>query len=88
MNSDHLRSELVAEVAKAKQGGGIAYRLGWVLYWIFLALAAGSLAAASLYFGNEANRYGLRQMMDGVIVGWAGRSQRGSWSEPLYAVAS
>ena len=36
-----LRRELVAEVAKAKDGAnrGIAYRLGWVLYWTCLALA-------------------------------------------------
>ena len=38
-----LRRELVAEVAKAdsstKQGGGMSYRLGWVLYWICLGLA-------------------------------------------------
>ena len=26
----------------AKQGGGIAYRLGWVLYWVCLALALAS----------------------------------------------
>jgi hypothetical protein len=32
-----LRRELGAKVAKAK-GGGIAYRLGWVLYWTCLAL--------------------------------------------------
>jgi len=32
-----LRRELRAEVAKAaKQGGGFAYRLGWVLYWTSL----------------------------------------------------
>jgi len=34
-----LRRELWAEVAKAK---GIAYRLGWVLYWIALVLALAS----------------------------------------------
>ena len=35
-----LRRELGAEVAKAaKQGGGFAYRLSWVLYWICLLLA-------------------------------------------------
>ena len=34
-----LRRELGAEVAKANEGGGIAYRLGWVLYWTCLALA-------------------------------------------------
>ena len=40
-----LRRELGAEAAKgkaalnAKQGGGVAYRLGWVLYWICLVLA-------------------------------------------------
>ena len=39
-----LRRELGAEAAKgkaalsAKQGGGIAYRLGWVLYWACLGL--------------------------------------------------
>ena len=36
-----LRRELAAEVAKAKaasQRGGIAYRLGWVLYWACIVL--------------------------------------------------
>ena len=39
-----LRRELGAEAAKgkaalnAKQRGGVAYRLGWVLYWACLAL--------------------------------------------------
>ena len=39
-----LRRELGAEAAKgkaaldAKQRGGVAYRLGWVLYWVCLAL--------------------------------------------------
>jgi hypothetical protein len=37
-----LRRELASEVAKAKDGsGGIAYRLGWVLYWasvVFIGL--------------------------------------------------
>jgi hypothetical protein len=37
-----LRAELGAKVAKAKQGGGFAYRLGWVLYWIWLLLALAS----------------------------------------------
>jgi hypothetical protein len=39
-----LRSELAANVAKpevASQRGGMAYRLGWVLYWICFALAGG-----------------------------------------------
>ena len=38
-----LRQELAAEVAKAKaasQRGGVAYRLGWVLYWACLIVAA------------------------------------------------
>jgi hypothetical protein len=36
-----LRRKLGTEegAIDAKQGGGIAYRLGWVLYWICLALA-------------------------------------------------
>jgi hypothetical protein len=34
-----LRRELGAKVVKAKQGGRMAYRLGWVLYWACLALA-------------------------------------------------
>ena len=39
-----IRRELGAEIGKvdgiqpAKQGGGITYRLGWVLYWACLAL--------------------------------------------------
>ena len=39
-----LRRELGAEIGKVdgiqptKQGGGIVYRLGWVLYWTCLAL--------------------------------------------------
>ena len=43
-----LRSELGANVAKAKaasQHGGASYRLGWVLYWICLALMAAWLCA-------------------------------------------
>ena len=46
-----LRRELGAEAAKgkaalnAKQRGGVAYRLGWVLYWICLALMAAWLCA-------------------------------------------
>ncbi len=41
-----LRSELAANVAKAEaasQRGGMAYRLGWVLYWGCLALAVAVL---------------------------------------------
>ena len=41
-----LRAELGAKVAKANQG--MAYRLGWVLYWICLVLAGG-WAAISLW---------------------------------------
>jgi hypothetical protein len=37
-----LRRELGAEVAKAKRRGGMAYRAGWVLYWICLLLALAS----------------------------------------------
>ena len=33
-----LRRELGDQVAKAKQGGGFAYHLGWVLYWFCLGL--------------------------------------------------
>jgi hypothetical protein len=45
-----LRRELAAEVDKArdgsaKQSGGVAYRLGWVLYRFFLVLAALWLAS-------------------------------------------
>ena len=45
-----LRAELGAKVAKAKQGGGMAYRLGWVLYWIslMLALASGVFVLGSM----------------------------------------
>jgi hypothetical protein len=46
-----LRRELADEVAKAKQLGGIAYRLGWVLYWICLALA-GAYALLLLTIDN------------------------------------
>jgi hypothetical protein len=37
-----LRRELAAEIARAdgaSQGGGIAYRFGWVLYWACFGLA-------------------------------------------------
>jgi hypothetical protein len=44
-----LRRELGAEVAKAK-GGGIAYRLGWVLYWVGLAIGI-AWAALMLWYG-------------------------------------
>ena len=46
-----IRRELGAELGKvdgirpAKQGGGIVYRLGWVLYWTCLALMAVWLCA-------------------------------------------
>src|SRR5262245_51721852 len=45
-----LRSELGEQVAKAKHVGGRAYRLGWVLYWVCLALATFSalIAVAAL----------------------------------------
>jgi hypothetical protein len=47
-----LRRELGDQVAKAKQGGGFAYRLGWVLYWFCLGLiglyAVGGLATQGL----------------------------------------
>ena len=45
-----LRRELAANVTKAEaasQRGGMAYRLGWVLYWTCLVLAA----LAVLYVG-------------------------------------
>jgi hypothetical protein len=41
-----LRRELAAEVARAKQGGGMAYRLGLLLYWICLVLAGGWAAVS------------------------------------------
>jgi len=47
-----LRRKLGAQAGKAeaaisgKQGGGIAYRLGWVLYWICLALGGAWLVFA------------------------------------------
>jgi hypothetical protein len=50
-----LRAELGAKVANAKQGGGMAYRLGWVLYWICLMLAGG-WAAISLWLIRYACR--------------------------------
>ena len=50
-----LRSELAAEVAKEKQGGGIAYRLGWVLYWASIV----SIALWCAYALLEINRVGL-----------------------------
>jgi hypothetical protein len=45
-----LRHELGEKIAKAKHIGGWAYRLGWVLYWTCLALAALSalIAVAAL----------------------------------------
>jgi hypothetical protein len=52
-----LRRELGAKAAKgkaalsAKQGGGIAYRLGWVLYWACLVVA-GMYAAAFLWWAS------------------------------------
>jgi hypothetical protein len=46
-----LRAELGAKVAKAKQGGGFAYRLGWVLYWICLLLA--NQSAGNGYAGTK-----------------------------------
>lgn len=43
-----LRRELGAEVAKAKQRRGMAYRLGWVLYWGCLVLAGMWAVVATL----------------------------------------
>jgi len=45
-----LRAELGAKVAKAKQG--MAYRLGWALYWTCLLLAGG-WAAVTLWLITE-----------------------------------
>jgi hypothetical protein len=33
----------------AKQGGGIVYRLGWVLYWVCLALIAAWVLFVALF---------------------------------------
>ncbi len=45
-----LRSELAAEVAKAKAASqrGIVYRLGWVLYWL-ACIVAGLIALVALF---------------------------------------
>jgi hypothetical protein len=40
LRENQLRCELASEGAKTKQGGRIAYRLGWVLYWTCLVIAA------------------------------------------------
>jgi hypothetical protein len=50
-----LRRELGAKAAKGKaalsvkQGGGMAYRLGWGLYWACLALIAAWVLTAALF---------------------------------------
>jgi hypothetical protein len=56
-----LRRELADAVAKAKQGGGMASRLGWVLYWTCLALAA-VWVLWSLLLVSDSN---------GGVLGWA-----------------
>jgi hypothetical protein len=49
------RRQLAAEVAKAEavsQRGGIAYRLGWVLYWASILLAVIWMLGLFLYVGE------------------------------------
>jgi len=52
-----LRRELAAEVAKAtdkgaKHAGGVAYRLGWVVYWACILLAVFWMLGLFLYVGE------------------------------------
>lgn len=49
-----LRRELAANVSKAevKQLSGIAYRLGWVLYWACILLAVFWMLGLFLYVGE------------------------------------
>ena len=49
-----LRRELAANVTKAeaKQRSGIAYRLGWVLYWACILLAVFWMLGLFLYVGE------------------------------------
>jgi hypothetical protein len=57
-----LRSELADEVSKAKAESqrGVAYRLGWVLYWICLtfALLAGLMSVFALSGSSEPDAIG------------------------------
>jgi hypothetical protein len=78
-----LRRELAAEVAKAKdkrakQGGGIAYRLGWVLYWICVALAllAALVSVAAYASPHEPNDQFLGAAVTAVVLYGLGRAFR------------
>ena len=74
-----LRRELEAELAKAKQGGGITYRLGWVLYWASILLAVFWMLGLFLYVGEGSVPNALdllvrrlRQDPLNVILMWVG----------------
>ncbi len=67
-----LRSQLAAKVAKeeaASERGGMAYRLGWVLYWICFALAGGWAAFGlwAIITSFASDDIGLRQWA--MVVG-------------------
>lgn len=68
-----LRRELGAEAAKGKaalddkERGGVAYRLGWVLYWACLALI-GLYAAFWLVVLQDASWEGISDLKDWTTV--------------------
>ena len=68
-----LRRELGAEAAKgkaaldAKERGGVAYRLGWVLYWACLGLI-GLYAAFWLVVLHDASWEGISDLKDWTTV--------------------
>ena len=74
-----LRRELKAEVAKAaKQGRGIAYRLGWVLYWtcVALALVAALVSVAAYASPHEPSDQFLGAAVTAVVLYGIGRAFR------------
>jgi hypothetical protein len=78
-----LRRELASEIDKARDNsanrGGVAYRLGWVLYWASILLAVLWMLGLFLYVGEGSVPNALdllvrrlRQDPLNVILMWAG----------------
>ena len=66
-----LRRELASNVAKAEaasQRGGAAYRLGWVLYWSCLVLAALAVLYVGFVLWADGALFSLRLAVSAVAV--------------------
>ncbi len=64
-----LRSELGDRVAKAKHVEGMAYRLGWVLYWTCTALAALSALIAVAALLSQLGIFSQREFPSDHLLG-------------------